>query len=764
MTEVINVDTPNSGNGDNLRDSFVKVNNNFKSLSQIKSDESLSLAQRNGDVLYGIIDKYTGEQITLSKVTGTPNVDGIIYFQLGTELDVEYFKRNYDEINPKWFGAKGDGTTNDSTALLASINSLSNKLTIGIKFNYNLGGTSITLPPNVTLSFEGGSITNGSITLNNTTIVYKNITSVLYNIILTGTLTNKSLDVRLFGILPNNNTIDATVIYNTNLVGLDVILIFPKGNYYFSELHVTKNFFHIEGEESNDLEVRTIFHPFNASQYYIIKIGGTKFELNNLAATWAKNSSIMHIWFTTPLGFTGLNLPSPDAVVTNIPYMCSALILDKAQGGRYAINGHTLHNMPLLSIGNAYELYFDYIKMQGNHGKSDLPVIQVTNNFQQGGYISASVIHQLWVDIMVGPVFITSDLAGVNEFMINNIYIEGTIEWEQETIFIENRFTRLTKTLPDYYATSTNVVPMFSIGGIVILTIGNMIINATDTEWQNSLDTIPLGWNTRGFFKLNTISSDIKIGSISDGGWSQNMLLEGNASVVGRNTFHIVSCSPEIAFYNQVEDNFDFISNTNNVNVIKLKDNYEYFNNDLSFLLEAKFLTNIGLDNHFVTPDEPKYNKTIATRWDNCIINQSGFYVNDDKIKIVGKLATTNNAINIEYYSISNNLISTQNYTALVTPNVIFENTITLIKPVGYSYLKLISKNLGFLLKIYSIKTETVKGEVLIYLVANLPTPTQAGFYATVSDATSPTYLGTLTGGGTIKCPVFYNGTTWVSH
>ena len=34
---------------------------------------------------------------------------------------------------------------------------------------------------------------------------------------------------------------------------------------------------------------------------------------------------------------------------------------------------------------------------------------------------------------------------------------------------------------------------------------------------------------------------------------------------------------------------------------------------------------------------------------------------------------------------------------------------------------------------------------------------------AYVTDATIPTYLGILTGGGTVKCPVFYNGTAWVS-
>ena len=50
-----------------------------------------------------------------------------------------------------------------------------------------------------------------------------------------------------------------------------------------------------------------------------------------------------------------------------------------------------------------------------------------------------------------------------------------------------------------------------------------------------------------------------------------------------------------------------------------------------------------------------------------------------------------------------------------------------------------------------------------IYTVATLPTPTGKAF-AVVTDATAPTYLGTLTGGGSVVCPVFFNGTIWVSH
>ena len=49
------------------------------------------------------------------------------------------------------------------------------------------------------------------------------------------------------------------------------------------------------------------------------------------------------------------------------------------------------------------------------------------------------------------------------------------------------------------------------------------------------------------------------------------------------------------------------------------------------------------------------------------------------------------------------------------------------------------------------------------YTVATLPAGTQ-GDTAFVTDAVSPTYLGTLTGGGSVVCPVFFNGTVWVSH
>jgi len=48
------------------------------------------------------------------------------------------------------------------------------------------------------------------------------------------------------------------------------------------------------------------------------------------------------------------------------------------------------------------------------------------------------------------------------------------------------------------------------------------------------------------------------------------------------------------------------------------------------------------------------------------------------------------------------------------------------------------------------------------YTVATLPAGV-VGMHAYVTDATAPTYLGALTGGGAVTAPVFYNGAAWVS-
>ena len=107
-------------------------------------------------------DRFTGVPFNATKVTtwwdGTAmndsKVDNAIYFKNTTSLGGGYSKRDFEgEIDIRWFGAKGDGTTNDRTIVLNAINSI---------------------PEYSTLTFDKGIyIFNASTTINNKNINIK---------------------------------------------------------------------------------------------------------------------------------------------------------------------------------------------------------------------------------------------------------------------------------------------------------------------------------------------------------------------------------------------------------------------------------------------------------------------------------------------------------------------------------------------------------------------------------------------------------------
>ena len=61
-----------------------------------------------------------------------------------------------------------------------------------------------------------------------------------------------------------------------------------------------------------------------------------------------------------------------------------------------------------------------------------------------------------------------------------------------------------------------------------------------------------------------------------------------------------------------------------------------------------------------------------------------------------------------------------------------------------------------------SINLKSPLGGGVILTPASTAVPDNRGYQDAV--ATAPTYLGALTGGGAIKCAVFFNGTAWVSN
>lgn len=114
------------GNGGNGLE-FQFANQYFEDVPPVGGDAAVittnnSDALRVGDVIYGLVNDYTGKVSTYSKVTTWPTgvamtdarVDGFIYRKKGAE----YFKLNYDQYGPDLFGAVHDGVHDDRQAII----------------------------------------------------------------------------------------------------------------------------------------------------------------------------------------------------------------------------------------------------------------------------------------------------------------------------------------------------------------------------------------------------------------------------------------------------------------------------------------------------------------------------------------------------------------------------------------------------------------------------------------------------------------------
>lgn len=91
-----------------------------------------------------------------------------------------------------------------------------------------------------------------------------------------------------------------------------------------------------------------------------------------------------------------------------------------------------------------------------------------------------------------------------------------------------------------------------------------------------------------------------------------------------------------------------------------------------------------------------------------------------------------------------------EHYTHISTPLRIRHSDLGGLNENGYQHLSVAEK------------TRVLAGALGAYTVGSLPSGV-AGNRAYVTDASAPTFLGALTGGGGVVCPVFHNGVAWVS-
>lgn len=308
-----------------------------------------------------------------------------------------------------------------------------------IKYDYVLGAN-ITIPANCVLEFDGGSVSasgsNDTITLNNTTFRGENI--VFTNIVLSGTLTNKTIKLswvggsisRMLGINPSGHTIafdvdttaDATINYsnksniifdgcnNTITVGAGVELFKPEGEYSNVEI---KNFV-FEGT------VTSAFFAPNSS--------------------WNVTHENVHIHHNTlNTCFLGISL---NADLTGEFKDCSVHdnVIKMNQADNSEIGSYGIH----LANANYTNIYNNYVSGCGRHA---LYVawghdINIFNNVFEDNDIGVIGI------IATLAIFRKSQNVNVygNKFLNNGacaIMIEhGETEWEDEEHTIESRRTK----------------------------------------------------------------------------------------------------------------------------------------------------------------------------------------------------------------------------------------------------------------------------------------------------------------------------------
>lgn len=782
----------------------------------IKSNESLSLAQRKGDILYGILDQYTGEEITLSKVVGTPTVDGIIYFQLGSE----YFKRVFDEnINVKWFGAKGDNLTNNTSVLSNIFN------------NSAIRGISIYFP-------NGIYITDGNTLFSNTIIVGESINSTVIKLKSEAVTTSRIINIpkEVNNVSISNITLDV----NATDISKELRAIQIEG--YYNNISTPNNLYNF------------IFNKIkfiNSSQFdiyingYDNKINKIKIENCEFYNSFKGSIFMRAVEDVSIKGNKFIGWGSIDNYRNAISFQGAPSVNSNAECRNINISDNTFENTNATKFAiEAYNCFF----------------------------ISCIISNNIFINKTTNT---TGNVAGAMSLspfdtLISNNTIVNWRGGAMELGGLESGYIRDSKTIVSNNILNNSGINVAALRGIIIssnnikrdgfginapcITLGGAALY-TDRPRDihivgNSIDITNQGGNSSAILiassgAANTFASDVRIisnsfkrnniNTYSFIKFSNDASLDIENITISENTFfdsEVVTASA-IYFINNNLQNVSIINNDFTTVTKPFSTGYESYNltifgnryTDSGGFFEVQkgisikstpidstgtydllsrntstgvvekitaipqsLVTNLTTDLAAKAPlASPTFTGTplapTATAGTNTTQIATTAFVQENVgentywTKTGNNIANNNSGIvtaaGMRFGNIGGNVFADFNRygqdISFILGNPWFQTTNIAINNATGGVLSSTSKLFLTANGISSIEVEStnVKLNVPIrlknYTVATLPTGTQ-GNTAYVTDATAPTYLGTLTGGGSVVCPVFYNGTSWVAH
>ena len=348
-----------------------------------------------------------------------------------------------------------------------------------VRYDFDLGEASVTIPSGCVLKFNGGKLKNGSISFVNTYIDADNLV-VFQGCTLSGAIKNDYFNVAWCGIVPNDSTIDSSQLL-LNVIGLTgTTLLFGEGTFYLSETYIERDDVSIKGESSY-LVSRTVFSPYEGSQRYLLKFGGGADSFGGSDSSHrVKRISVCGIMF---YGIQSKPLANNDSD-SGTNFECGYIIFDTVERGNLSVSGWELWGAPLVSFGYSYEIHSEYLCVYGNHCKSNCAAINFFSKSLEKP-ISAFTIEEIKCECLCGPIIYAGENAVTDQLIINNVNIEGSQVWERHYLEDVTSYT-----VDDDFSNfdSYNHVPLFSLfSGSVI--VNNLVLDSVYYRWKNTADS-----------------------------------------------------------------------------------------------------------------------------------------------------------------------------------------------------------------------------------------------------------------------------------